>query len=389
MISFGIDSLIQQDPEWKLLRIGLVTNHAATTNTLQPSRKALLEKGFNIVKLFSPEHGLDITGEDGMKMHDGIDPLTLLPVISLYGDKLQPGKNDLLDIDVIVFDIPDIGCRFYTYLWTLAHILEASAMHQKKLIILDRPNPISGFMDLTEGPMLNEADCSSFIGRWSIPIRHSCTFGELAMYFNRSKSIHASIEIIKCDNWHREMFQPDWEIDFVQTSPAMNSFDAAMFYPGLGLLEATNISEGRGTPWPFTIAGSPWINGDQLAAIINQLNLDAVQAEPIHFKPTESKYGEEDCHGVRLMITDTLSYRPVFTGLLLIRLIKDLYPFFFEWKPYPTQVNPSGKYHLDKLTGIQESEKIFELPFDKFLQKIQQMTTVREWRKQMQPYLLY
>ena len=197
MIHFGIDILLKQNPSWKKKRIGLVTNHAATTNKLIPSRKALLDKGFNIIKLFSPEHGLDVKGADGAKMKDGIDTLTNLPVISLYNRKLAPGKKDLMDIDIILFDIPDIGCRCYTYLWTMTYVAEACAKHKKKLIILDRPNPVSGNLQLAEGPILDEKKCASFIGRWDIPLRHSCTLGELALYFNQSKNIHADIEIIK------------------------------------------------------------------------------------------------------------------------------------------------------------------------------------------------
>ncbi|MEI2708458.1 MAG: exo-beta-N-acetylmuramidase NamZ domain-containing protein [Chitinophagaceae bacterium] len=158
MIEFGIDSILQQNPSWKKQRIGFVTNHAATTNTLEYSRKALLENGFNVVCLFSPEHGLDIKGEDGAFIENGIDTLTQLPIVSLYGKKLAPTKEDVANLDCILFDIPDIGCRFYTYLWTLTHVLEACAKLKKPLIILDRPNPISGDLVNAEGPILNEVE---------------------------------------------------------------------------------------------------------------------------------------------------------------------------------------------------------------------------------------
>lgn len=389
MIFFGIDILIKQNPVWKTQRIGLVTNHAATTHTLIPSRKALLDNGFNIIKLFSPEHGLDVLGVDGAKMNDGIDTLTQLPIISLYSNKLQPTKEDLNDVDILLFDIPDIGCRFYTYLWTLTYILEACSKQNKKLIILDRPNPISGNLFLSEGPMLDEINCASFIGRWNIPIRHSCTFGELALYFNETRNINAVVEIIKCTNWNREQFQPAWEINFVPTSPAIQSFEAALLYPGLGLLEATNISEGRGTNLSFNIAGAPWMDGKKVAAIFNQLALDDVKAEVIFFTPSLSKYADERCSGIQFKALHVSSFGAVFTGLLFIKLIKNLYPQHFEWKPYPTHVNPTGKYHLDKLLGIEGSEKIFELSFDKFLQTIQQLTAITGWRKEIQRYLLY
>ena len=188
-IRFGIDELLAANPPWKNDCIGMVTNEAATTHDLRASRKALLHAGFNVVKLFSPEHGLDVQGADGHFMQDGTDKLTGLPVVSLYSEKLAPSADDLAGIDVLLFDIPDAGSRFYTYLWTMTHVMEACAAHQKRLIILDRPNPISGNFDLAEGPILDE-EPASFIGRWASPIRHSCTLGELARYIEVSKKIN-------------------------------------------------------------------------------------------------------------------------------------------------------------------------------------------------------
>jgi len=185
----GIDLLLASPPAWKGKRIGLVTNHAAVTSGFQSVRMALLQKGFNLVKLFSPEHGLDTSGADGQLMHDGLDKLTGLPIISLYSHKVAPTREDLEDTDVLLFDIPDVGARFYTYLWTMTHVMEACAAHQKMFVLADRPNPLSGNLHLAEGPMLEEANCHSFIGRWSIPVRHSCTLGELANYFNVDRKI--------------------------------------------------------------------------------------------------------------------------------------------------------------------------------------------------------
>ncbi|MBS1671545.1 MAG: DUF1343 domain-containing protein [Bacteroidetes bacterium] len=386
MILFGIDILLNTNIDWKKQRIALVTNHAATTNTFIPSRKALIDKGFNIVKLFSPEHGLNIKGADGASIKDGKDALTQLPVISLYNKKLQPNENDLNDIDIVLFDIPDIGCRYYTYLWTMTHVLEACSKYNKKLIILDRPNPLSGNLNLAEGAMLNETNCSSFIGRWNIPLRHSCTLGELALYFNQQKNIHANIEIIKCKNWNRNMFQTDWQMAFVPTSPAMQSFTAAMLYPGLGLLEATNISEGRGTMKPFTVAGSVWMKNNLISNKLNQLG---IKTKPIVFTPTESKYANELCNGVEFYVDDVSQFQSVKNGLLFIKLVKDLHEDKFEWKPYPTNVNPSGKNHLDKLLGVFESEKLFDLSFNKFTQKINEITNVSFWKETIKNYLLY
>lgn len=388
MIQFGIDILLTQSPEWKNKRIGLVTNHAATTNQLSPSRKALLQYSFNIQKLFSPEHGLDVMGADGHEMKDGIDVLTNLPIISLYSTKLAPSDEDLEDLDIILFDIPDVGSRFYTYLWTMTHVMEACAKNKKKLIILDRPNPISWDLTLAEGPVL-DIEQASFIGRWPIPIRHSCTLGELALYFNAERNIVCDLEVIKCEGWNREQFQPHWEIPFVPTSPAIQDFQSMLTYPGLCLLEATNISEGRGTDHAFCIAGAPWINGQSLAAMIADIGLDEIHVTPHSFIPTDSKYKGENCNGILIEVKYPQSFQPVYFGLLLIRIIKQSYPQYFDWAPYPTMVNPTGKQHMDKLLGIANSEQLFSLPLPKFIAEITKLTQCRNWGEEMKPYLLY
>ena len=388
MIQFGIDVLLHQHPSWKTKQIALVTNHAATTNTFVPTRKALMQKGFNIVRLFSPEHGLDVKGADGYCIQDGIDNLTSLPIVSLYGKQLQPSKKNLEDIDIVLFDVPEIGCRYYTYLWTMTYVLEACAEHQKKLIVLDRPNPISGNIAMAEGPMLDEINCSSFIGRWTIPLRHSCTLGELALYFNVAKKMNVALEVITCNNWSRNLLQPQWGIDFVATSPAINNFNAALLYNGLGLLEATNISEGRGTDKSFEIAGAPWFDATTVCDVFNQIQEDVV-LKAIQFTPTKSKYANEQCNGIYFVVQDAAQFQPVFTALLFIKLVKDIHTNDFKWQPYPTHVNTNGTKHLDKLLGIANSEAIFDLPFKNFLKEIEQATTIKNWEKDIANFLLY
>lgn len=388
MIEFGIDRLLLSSPEWKKMRIGLLTNYAATTSLGISSRLALLTKKFNITTLFSPEHGLDAKGEDGKAMLNSRDQITGLPIISLYGKKLAPGAKDLENIDIMLFDVPDIGSRFYTYLWTLTHLMEACATLKKQLIVLDRPNPISGDLSLAEGPMMDES-VASFIGRWPIPIRHSCTLGELASYFNNKRNLNCSLEVIKCRNWERTGFQPDWGTIFVGTSPAIQSFESMILYPGLCLLEATNISEGRGTDKAFTIAGAPWINGNTLAGVFNQLGLDEVTATPFSFTPVSGKYKGQYCEGVQFHVKQHAYFQSVINGLLLINLIKSLYPQNFKWAPYPTEVNPTGTKHLDKLLGVPNSEDLFELPLHQFIASITKLTAAGGWKTEMEPYLLY
>jgi uncharacterized protein YbbC (DUF1343 family) len=388
MISFGIDEIIHQNPAWKTKRIGLVTSDAATTNTGILSRIALVQAGFNIVCLFSPEHGISAKAPDGEAQQNGMDEITGLPIISLYGNKYMPTAQDLENIDIILFDIPDIGARFYTYLWTLTYVLEACASYHKQLIVLDRPNPVSGNFDSSEGPFLVD-ESSSFIGRWNIPIKHSSTLGELALYFNSTKNIGASLTVVTVKNWDRDTFVTNWGTNFVPTSPAIQNTNSMLLYPGLCLLEATNISEGRGSQYSFETAAAPWMQTSEIIGFINQSFGDEIKASAITFTPTSGKYVHTICKGIHFEVIDPLFYKPVFFGLLLLYIIRAKHPEAFLWAPYKTAVNPSGENHLDKLLGINNAQKLFELPLPQFIANCTKLTHCAGWPEQMIPYLLY
>lgn len=388
MISFGIDEILIQNPAWKTKRIGLVTSDAATTNTGILSRTALLNAGFNIVLLFSPEHGISAKAPDGEAQQNGIDEITGLPIISLYGNKSMPTAQDLENIDIVLFDIPDIGARFYTYLWTLTSVLEACASNHKQLIVLDRPNPVSGNFDSSEGPFLVD-ESSSFIGRWNIPIKHSSTLGELALYFNSTKNIGASLTVVTVKNWDRDTFVTNWETNFVPTSPAIQNPNSMLLYPGLCLLEATNISEGRGSQYSFETAAAPWMQTSEIIGFINQSFGDEIKASAITFTPTSGKYINTLCKGIHFEVIDPAYCKPVFFGLLLLYIIRAKHPEAFLWAPYKTAVNPSGENHLDKLLGINNAQKLFELPLPQFIANCTKLTHCAGWPEQMIPYLLY
>ncbi len=388
MVNFGIDQLLLSNPSWKHQRIALVTNEAATTHKGIASRKALQDAGYNLVKLFSPEHGLSAKGADGEAIHDGIDELTDLPIISLYGAKLAPTAADLANIDLVIFDIPDVGVRFYTYLWTMTYVMESCALHKKKLVIFDRPNPISGNMHLVEGPFLDNLT-NSFIGRWSIPLRHSCTLGELANYFNATQALRVDLEIITCKNWERAFFEPDWQLPFVSTSPAIQSFESMVLYPALCFLEATNISEGRGTEEAFQLMGAPWIKHKAVSMQLNNLLTEDIHCEPITFLPVDGKYVGEQCNGIQIKVKNLKEFKPVYMGLLLLKLLKEMHPQHFKWTTYKTNVNPLGVKHLDKLLGIENSETMFDMPFPNFLKTITKLTSSSNWESSISAYLLY
>jgi uncharacterized protein YbbC (DUF1343 family) len=347
----GIDVFLRQYSDYRQARMAMVTNNAALSLSGIPSRLALLQAGYRIVHLFGPEHGIQITGADGEVQADGIDLLTRLPVTSLYARNLQPSAEDLSAADLVLFDIPDVGSRFYTYLWTLTLVMEACAAQGKPLVVLDRPNPIGGSLWQSEGPMLNEASCSSFIGRWSIPIRHSCTLGELALYFRQTRLPGLELKVIPCRGWNREeswLRHPQW---FVPTSPAIVNIETACIYPGTAFWEGLNLHDGRGTPWPFRWFGAPWID-DQFYQAVKGQGWPGLSVEPCSFTPVSGKYQHQLCRGGLLHITDESRFRPVATGIALIQLLAALYPHHLEAAPYPTFANPSGNRHLDLLLGI-------------------------------------
>ncbi len=378
-----------EDRFQRSIRFALVTNNSACTASYIPSRLALLSHGYQVVKLFSPEHGLQAIGPDGCPMADGIDPLTALPVNSLYGDELEPDESSLADVDAVLLDLPDVGCRCYTYLWTLSHVMEACSRLGKTLIVLDRPNPISGILSLAEGPDLDESRCSSFIGRWNIPLRHSCTFGELALLWHASRLKDLDLQVVKASGWSREMFYHDGASSFVPTSPAITNAEACLLYPGLCLLEATNLSEGRGTPLAFRVGGAPWMDAIAMAEQYNRLGVPGVVARAVTFVPESGKYRGKSCNAIMLHVADRKRFHPVSAAMMLIKLVKDSHPGLFEWSPYPTHVNPSGEKHLDKLLGFENAESLFEQRPDQFTPAMQELLDCAGWVSRVRPHLLY
>ncbi len=388
-IQYGVDRFLAEERVDGNTRFALVTNNSACNAAYAPSRIALMAGGCRIIRLFSPEHGLQAVGQDGRLMGDEIDRMTGLPVRSLYGDRLEPEDNDLSDVDAVLLDLPDVGCRCYTYLWTMSHVMEACQRLGKPLIVLDRPNPISGIIGLAEGPALDEKNCSSFIGRWNIPLRHSCTYGELALFWKTTRFNNLDLKVVKTVGWSRNMFYRDGFSSFVPTSPAIANAESCLLYSGLCLLEATNLSEGRGTPLAFRVAGAPWLNAIAISEPFNRLALPGVVARSVTFVPESGKYRGESCNGIMLHVACVRSLRPVRTAAMLIKCIKDFHPGLFEWAPYQTHVNPSGAKHLDKLFGIENAESLFARRWDEFVPAMEQLLDCAGWLSSVEPHLLY
>jgi uncharacterized protein YbbC (DUF1343 family) len=361
--------------------MAMVTNDAATSIDGTLSRAALLKNRFKLVRIFSPEHGITVKGDDGVLQHNSRDIVTGLPVISLYSEKLSPSEEELLDLDLVLFDIPDVGCRFYTYLWTMTYVMEACAKYGKPFMVLDRPNPIGAALENAEGPMLDELNCSSFIGRWNIPLKHCCTLGELAMYFASTRLPTLSIEVIKAGNYERHQ-SAGRDFEFIPTSPAIRNIHTAMLYPGTGLWEGIQVNEGRGSHRPFEQIGAPWMQGDQLCDALSDI-LKNVSVTPVQYIPESGVYANESCNGIALNITKPSAYMSVSSGILMLQTIMQLYPEEARERLYTTNANPAGERHMDKQLGcINAYERLKR-------QENMDISVSEQWYKMIQPCLLY
>lgn len=389
-VRFGIDQLLAT-PGRVAGRLGFVTNDAARTalDVRVTSRVALQLAGFNLVRLFSPEHGLGVNAADGAAVADVTDPLRGLPVVSLYGERIKPTRASLAGLDAVLFDIPDIGARFYTYIWTLSHVLEACAETGVPLFVLDRPNPLGGKLAAAEGPMLDPEKFSSFVGRAAIPIRHSLTAGELAQLWNAEWKLNAKLNVIPCSGWNRSMHWPDTGWPFIQTSPAIPSYESALLYPGLCLFEATNLSVGRGTELPFQVIGAPWLNTQAIVEEFNSQAVHGLTAEKYDFMPAQPPFANVCCHGVRLRINDHKSTRPVAAGFHLLASVIRTNRQDFRWANYPTVANPGGEGHFEKLIGRGGVRELLDNGALDLSEHIKNWTSTPGWLERTRRFLLY
>lgn len=389
-VQFGIDQLLET-PGLFPGRLGLVTNDAARP-ALRPdlsSRVALQQAGFKLVCLFSPEHGLNATAADGAAVTDGHDPATGLPIVSLYGERMHPSSETLAGLDAVLFDIPDVGARFYTYIWTLSHMLEACAAAGLPLVVLDRPNPLGGDWTAVEGPELDTERFGSFIGRAAMPIRHSLTVGEFALLWNRERHLHARLQVIPCRGWTRTMLWPDTQLPFVPPSPAITSYDAVLCYPGLCLFEATNLSAGRGTNLSFQAVGAPWLSPAEVIRVFNSAGLPDAVAETAVLTFAVPPYAGTHCPAVRLCPTNPRAFRPVRAGLFLLAAVINTHRSHFRWKSYPTAANPGGEHHFERLVGQAGiRETLEESPLD-LAERVRARTAAPGWRERVEGCLLY
>lgn len=354
------------------------------------SRVAMLNAGVPLVKLFGPEHGLDASAADGARVDDNTDAATGLPVISLYGERMRPSAESLTDLDAVLFDIPDIGARFYTYTWTLYQVLAACEEAHVPLVVLDRPNPLGGDVASAEGPLLH-ANCRSFIGEHNIPIRHQLTSGELARLFQRECFPRSTVQIIPCESWTRQQDWSSLQLPWIPTSPSMPSFASAACYPGMCLFEATNLSVGRGTDTPFQLVGAPWLDARAVIAEMQRRFPNDPHARSLsasNFTPLLSPFAGEACQGIRVGRFST--YEIVSFGFRLLVCVAATHAEQFAWSRYPTAANPGGDEHFARLVGQRGLDAFITANASTIdNERIAEWTTSGNWTERVRSVLLY
>ncbi|WP_283153518.1 exo-beta-N-acetylmuramidase NamZ family protein [Guptibacillus hwajinpoensis] len=342
----GVEVLLEDQKELiEGKSVGLITNPTGVDQELNSIVDLLHnDSDVDLKALYGPEHGVRGSAQAGEYVEYYTDEETGLPVYSLYGSTKKPTPEMLEGIDVLLFDIQDVGTRFYTYIYTMAYAMEAASENDIEFIVLDRPNPLGG--EAVEGPVLDD-EYASFVGKYEIPLRHGMTVGELASLFNEEFEIGADLTVVEMDKWKRDMYYDDTPLEWVLPSPNMPTLDTALAYPGAALIEGTNVSEGRGTTKPFELIGAPFINATELASELNELKLPGVDFRAASFTPSFSKHAGELTHGVQIHVTDKEAFKPVKTGLSLVKTIHDLYPEDFEFRAE----NSAGVSFFDLLVG--------------------------------------
>lgn len=355
------------------------------TARLEPTAHLFLNADrLHLTHIFAPEHGLNAALQDQVRSSGHTHAHTGVQIVSLYGRTYRPKIRALEGLDIVVIDLQDIGTRYYTFVWTALILIQQATVHGKKVYVLDRPNPLNGVT--IEGPVLEPA-YRSFVGLHPIPVRHGMTIGELCMLMNDELHLGADLEIITMKGWHRKQYYPETGFFWTSPSPNMPSFHTALVYPGMCLLEGTNVSEGRGTTQPFRFFGAPWIEPFDLVRALRRQNLPGAAFRPLYFQPTFHKYAKNMCGGAEIRVTARDRFKPTRTGLEIIRTIKRMYPRHFRWRDPPYEYEKL-KMPFDILIGNSWVRKGLSRSTVTKLQKKWHAALQRFVRKRKQ-YLLY
>lgn len=374
-------------PMFEGKRVGIATNHTALNAKGDHIVDLIHDAGINVTAIFGPEHGFRGIEDAGELVKDGVDTKTGAPIYSLYGKTHKPTADMLKNVDVLVFDIQDIGARFYTYISTMGYVMEAGAENGIPVYILDRPNPIGR---MAEGPII-EQQFYSGVGRYPIPVRHGLTVGELAMMLKDKGWIpyadKLDLHIVECKGWDPDKPYTRAKQRWVNPSPNIRNINEALVYPGTCLFEATNFSEGRGSDKPFEWVGAPFVDSKELAKALNALNIPGIRIEEISYTPTcppdayyKPKYNGVLCHGVALTVTDPVNFRSLEFGVILIDVLMDLYPDkFVITRPLWMNKLWGNSKAFDMFEARESAEKIIK----SYEQEVDRYVEIRE------EYLLY
>jgi uncharacterized protein YbbC (DUF1343 family) len=387
-VKLGLERLLKE--ELQLLRgarVGLICNQASVDHRFHHAADLLYEDPqVDLKALFGPQHGIRGDVQDNMiETEHMVDPETGLPIHSLYSETREPTEEMLNDLDLLVFDMQDVGCRIYTFAYTMANCMVAARKFGKKVLVCDRPNPING-LD-TAGNVL-EPEQASFVGQFAIPTRHGMTLGELAQLFNDHFKLNCELEIVKMEGWERGFWHDQTDAPWVMPSPNIPTLDSATVFPGTVHFEGTQISEGRGTTRPFELIGAPYIHAETYAKQLNDLNLPGVFFRSCIFRPTFQKHAGTSCGGVQIHVLDRGAFEPVITGVAMVKVAYDLYPKEFRWKEPPYEYvydrNP-----FDVIAGTSSIRQAFQK--ESTIEDIQQSWAegLSSFRRAREKYLLY
>lgn len=384
-VKIGLEKLLEDASALRGQRVGLVCHQASVDHQFNHAADLLLKRDdFKLTTLFGAQHGIRGTEQDNMiETPHTTDRVTGLPVYSLYSETREPTEEMYAELDAVIFDMQDVGCRIYTFVYTLANCMRAARRMGKKVFVCDRPNPVGG--EQIAGTVL-EAGWESFVGQFPLATRHGMTVAELALLFN--KEIGCELEIYKMEGWRRELYQDETDAPWVSPSPNMPTVETATVFPGTVHMEGTELSEGRGTTRPFELTGAPFIDAERYAVRLQSENLPGVWFRPCYFQPTFQKHANQACGGVQIHVLDRREFEPVLAGLATIKCAREMYPEQFQWKQtayeYVFDRNPFDVIAgTDKLRGqLEENRSLEEI-------RTSWETPLREFTQRRKEFLLY
>ena len=387
-VTLGLETLLEQrDGILGDARVGLICNQASVDHSLQHAADLLFANSkIRLTALFGPQHGIRGDVQDNMiETEHAVDRSTGLPIHSLYSETREPTEAMLQEVDLLLFDMQDVGCRIYTFAYTMANCMRAAQKYGKKVVVCDRPNPITGLG--VEGNVLETAQ-ASFVGQFPMPTRHGMTLAELARMFNEHFGIGCDLEVVPMKGWERDNWQDETDAPWVMPSPNIPTVDTAVVFPGTVHFEGTQISEGRGTTRPFELVGAPYIQPEDYAEKLNEVGFPGVYFRSCVFRPTFQKHGGVSCGGVQIHVTDRAAFKPVIVGVAMVKLAYDMYRENFRWKEPPYEYvydrNP-----FDVIAGTSKLRESFQRGDS--LESIQEawQAPLAEFGNVRQKYLLY